>query len=208
MTSGHAEKQRRQKPAERSIAGAEHCRHWRLFADWCTATDRCPLPADPDAIVAFLAEMPAGPATVARRVRAIDAVHDDAGLSPPGVAPVFDEVLGRRPIPPRFDIAAVARALEAIPVGGWPVGIIGRRDAAIVALVCVAGFTRAGVQALRTVTSGGLPLGGPAVGREAGDPASAIALLETVVRTETPGECPACALSRWLRVANQLERSG
>lgn len=122
-----------------------------MFADWCAATGRSTLPADPATVAAFLSELPAGAATIGRRIRAIDATHRSAGLPAPGAAAELDEALGRRPAPPRFDAKAVARALEAIPVGGSPTGIVGRRDAAIVALVCAGGFTRAQVQGLRTV---------------------------------------------------------
>ena len=184
-------------------------RKWELFVDWCAATERSSLPADPATVAGFLADLPAGPATTARRVRAIDAAHRDAGLAPPGESPELDEALGRHPAPPRFDPAVVARALQAIPVGGWPAGIVGRRDAAVVALICCAGLTRTQVQALRTGAAQSPPLGsrraGQANGGVADDPAETMA---AVSKAEEPGSCPACALSRWLRVATGLERSG
>lgn len=184
-------------------------RHWELFADWCSANDRCPLPASARTIADFLAELPAGPATLARRVRAVDAAHRAAGLPAPGASPELDTLLRRTRPGPRFETALVARALAAIPVGGWPAGIVGRRDAAIVALVCAGGLTRAQVQALRTDTGGDLPLGsrtapGTAVGvrGEAGD------LLAAMPRARAAGDCPACALSRWWTVVDRLERAG
>ena len=205
-----------------TAAAAEQGRHWGLFADWCAARGQASLPASPSTVAAFLAELPAGPVTLARRVRAIDAVHAGAGLPRPGDTRELDEILGRRPGRPRFEPDLVARALEAIPVGGWPVGIVGRRDAAIVALICVAGLTRAQVQALHTGASGDLPLGSLSAPqhaapqgedtallgqrREEGGPARR--LLETTPRAEAPGACPACALSRWLRVAHRLEQVG
>lgn len=185
-------------------------RHWELFADWCAATGRSSLPTDPATVVAFLAELPTGPATVARRVRAIDAAHRGAAHLPPGEAHELDEILGRRQVAPRFDAEAVAKALKAIPVGGWPTGIVGRRDAAIVALVCAAGLTRAQVQALRTGTGHCAPCDQRSVqsGRSAADREEPTAILASIARTETAGSCPACALSRWLHVAAGLERSG
>jgi len=194
-------------------------RHWLLFVDWCTATGRSSLPADPDTVAAFLAELPAGAATIARRARAIDAAHRAAGHPSPSEAHELDEVLGRHPDPPRFDPDLVAWALQAIPVGGWPTGIVGRRDAAIVAFVCIAGLTRTQVQTLRTGPAQGPPLGrrddllgsghGSVDARcqvgERGDP---IPLWEGMARSARPGSCPACAVSRWVRVAAALEERG
>lgn len=172
----------------RRPAAAERQRHWALFTDFCAATGQIPLPASPATLAAFRAEIIAGPATIARRVRAIDAAHTAAGFPAPAKTAKLVASPGCLP-PPRFDQDLVARALEVIPVGGWPVGIVGRRDAAIVALVCTGGLTRAEVHALRT-------------------DATPTPLLAGIPKTEAPGPCPACALSRWLRVANDLERCG
>jgi len=189
-----------------AVASAEHGRHWGLFADWCTASGHSCLPASPDTLLAFLAELPVGAATVARRVRAIDTAHRAAGLSPPGEAPELDEILGRHPSPARFDSGQVARALAAIPVGGWPAGTVGRRDAAIVALICAGGLTRSQVQALRTDL--GLRLAAPLSGHQEGKRCTLTGVSVSVPRTETAGSCPACALSRWLRVAVVMEDRG
>jgi len=178
-------------------------------------------------VVAFLAELPTGPATVARRVRAIDAAHRGAAHLPPGEAHELDEILRRRQVASRFDAKAVAKALNVIPVGGWPTGIVGRRDAAIVALVCAAGLTRAQVQSLRIGTGQGFPLGGADAshrqhgapqGQSTGSWDDATALLASMPRTEAAGTeaagteaagtCPTCALSRWLRVAAAFEQRG
>lgn len=177
-------------------------RYWSLFADWCVAAGRCALPADPATVATFLTEVPAGPATLARRLRAIDEVHRSAGVPVPGSAGTFDDLIGRRPAVPRFAPDQVARALGAILVGGWPTGIVGRRDAAVVALICCAGFTRAQVQALRT---GAAP---PGEHRVPGDRAGLVELLEKTPRSEDAGHCPRCALTRWLYVVASVERLG
>jgi len=62
-------------------------RHWGLFADWCNATDVASRPAIPETVLAFLAELPAGPSTVRRRVLAIDAAHRRAGYPLPSASP-------------------------------------------------------------------------------------------------------------------------
>jgi len=174
-------------------------RHWALFADWCTATDRASLPATPDTVLAFLAELPAGPVTLRRRLLAVDAAHRHAGYPPPSAAPAFDALL-RPPRPARFDPELVAAALSAIPVGGWPAGIVGRRDAALVTLVCCAGLTRRQVQALRTLPAG---LGDGPAARPVGEWAP-----PAVAPTVDPGTCPACALTRWQWVATTTARAG
>jgi hypothetical protein len=183
-------------------------RHWGLFADWCAAVDRSALPATPDTVVTFLAELPAGPATTLRRVHAIDNAHHTAALTPPGGDPVFDGLL-RPARPPRFEPGLVAAALQAIPVGGWPAGIVGRRDAALIALICTAGMTRRQAQALRC----GPRPGNPRETTTSENPATT----ETVIRGNAvpamatsphPGTCPACALTRWLRVAAMTETVG
>ena len=177
-------------------------RHWALFADWCVAVGYCALPAEPATVATFLTAVPAGPATLARRLRAIDAAHRSAGVPVPGGGGTLDALVGRRPAVPRFPPDQVARALGAIPVGGWPTGIVGRRDAAVVALICCAGLTRAQVQALRV---GATP---PGQYQVAGEQVGLAALLEKTPRSEDAGHCPRCALTRWLYVAASVERLG
>lgn len=160
-------------------------RHWALFADWCTATDRASLPATPDTILAFFGDIPAGSATILRRLRAVDTAHRTAGFPAPSTAPAFDRLL--RPVrSPLVDPDLVGRALDLIPVGGWPTGMIGRRDAALVAVVCTAGFTRRQSRNLRSEVDAHGQLGVPG--------------LPVLPTTRLPGPCPACALTRWLRV--------
>ena len=148
---------------------------WALFVDWCVAAGEQALPASPGTVLAFFEDAPAGRATLARRARAIDAAHSTAGAGAPGRdALVASSVAGQRD---RYDPQAVARALRSAPVGGWPASLVGRRDAAIVALVCAAGLSRDQVRRLR-----GLDVAWAAGRLDIGSP---------------PGACPRCALSRW-----------
>src|SRR6478672_4808360 len=57
---------------------------WALFTDWCHATGSWELPADPATVVAFLTDCPAAPATLRRRVAAIDHHHTANGHPQPG----------------------------------------------------------------------------------------------------------------------------
>ena len=145
-------------------------RDWALFVDWCRAVGVTPVPAKDAQLRRFLLEVPASPAAARRRLRAIDAAHVALGLAAPSEhlkAPVS-----------RFDPIRVAATLDLIPIGGWPAGIVGRRDAALVALICTGGLTRRHVRSLCPASSE-TPVLAPAV---------------------EPGACPACAVSRWLRV--------
>jgi hypothetical protein len=146
-------------------------REWALFVDWCAALGVRPVPVSPDLLRRFLIEVPVSPAVARRRLRAIDAAHRTLGFDAPG------EQL-RAPPPSRFDLSLVATTLAAIPVGGWPTGIVGRRDAALVALFCIGGLSRRRMRSLRAAP-GQTPVLSPVV---------------------EPGACPACSVSRWLRV--------
>jgi hypothetical protein len=145
-------------------------RDWTLFSDWCDSLEVSPLPASPELLRRFLNEVPASAFVARRRLRAIDAAHVALGLAAPS------EQLSSAAS--RFDPGLVAVTLGCIPVGGWPAGIMGRRDAALIALICTGGLTRRQVRALRA------------------GPDKATGLSPAV----EPGTCPACAVSRWLRV--------
>lgn len=157
---------------------------WLLFKDWCQATGERALPATPDALAQFLTDLPALRSVLLRRVRSVDAMHAAAGYDPPGQGPAVQALVALPPPPPRHNPAQVAYALVSSVIGNWPVGLVGRRDAALVALTCVAGFSRREARSLRV---------GPHLA------ASVPALLDRLGRTEAPGACPGCALSRWLR---------
>src|SRR5664279_1716511 len=69
---------------------------WALFTDWCAATGTVALPADPHTVLAFLADCPGAPASLRRRVAAIDHHHAGAGYPRPGQSVVVRAALGRR----------------------------------------------------------------------------------------------------------------
>ena len=168
-------------------------RDWLLFKDWCQAAGHSPLPASPQALAAFLADAPAPRDVALRRVRAVDAMHMAAGFEPPGRDEAVRALLASGPLPPRYDPAQVARALSAAVVGNWPAGLVGRRDAALVAMACTGGYSRRQLAAMRTDEA--LVTGTPE-------------LLVRLGRAEGPGACPACAASRWLRVQARLASHG
>ena len=65
--------------AVRDAAEPGYVGEWALFYDYAAATDQPALPTTVAALTGFLAALPARPATVARRVRAIAAAHRRAG---------------------------------------------------------------------------------------------------------------------------------
>lgn len=182
---------------------ARYGAEWSLFADWCEATGRGCTPANATDVLAFLADCPAKPGTLARRVAAIDHTHRALCLAAPGRDPEVVAALrvaaglGPPPVrPERFDPLVVASALERTPVRGWPVGLTGRRDAALLVAVCSLGLSRP--QAAALVLD-------DLVGWAATDQALALRVGDRLLapeQTTEPGTCPACALARWHRAAS------
>lgn len=121
------------KPLPVLAGGYRH--DWALFIDWCAAANEPSLPATPEVLAGFLHEHPAAAATQRRRVSAINTVHRNHGLLPPGRSDIV-----RR----RLDTARAAQLdrheatlrqwAVALPTTGWPAGLFGRRDALILVL--------------------------------------------------------------------------
>ncbi len=86
--------------ARRDAAGPGYVGEWALFCEYATATDQPALPTTVAALTGFLAALPARPATVARRVRAIAAAHRRAGylLTRPEDGPAAPAPTSTRPL--------------------------------------------------------------------------------------------------------------
>ncbi|CDZ89522.1 hypothetical protein QM787_12190 [Rhodococcus ruber] len=108
---------------------------WALFQDWCAAADLASLPAVPEVLGLFLAEHPATPATQRARVSAINWHHDRAGVPAPGRSETIRRVLDANRAR-RLEQAkqAARQRLPDIPTTGWPQGLFGRRDSALLVL--------------------------------------------------------------------------
>lgn len=134
------------RPA-RMPAGYRH--DWALFTDWCTATDTTALPAAVETLAAFLAEHPATPATQRRRMSAINHAHTSEQLPAPGrSAPIRELLDARRAARLTHMQEKVDDVVAALPVSGWPHGLFGRRDAALLTLAA-AGMTFTAIAGLR-----------------------------------------------------------
>jgi hypothetical protein len=167
--------------------GATALYDWSVFSDWAQSVDGGVEAVTAETVASFLAAAPAAPSTQRRRVRSIRAALVAAGL------PV--DIPHR---PPSTTVrtgegwADTGRALEQLPTAHFPVGLRGRRDGWLLVLIGVLGLTR---QQARAISSADVVL----------FPALTIAG-QTVPRAERPGECPACAVHRWLRVAGPAAR--
>ncbi|SUF09223.1 integrase [Rhodococcus gordoniae] len=108
---------------------------WALFADWCTAADRSPIPAGPETLALFLHEHPAAVATQRRRLSAINAVHTDHGYPAPGRTETVRRHLDTTRAE-RFDRLSrlLLQTAAELPTTGWTSGLFGRRDALLLVL--------------------------------------------------------------------------
>lgn len=154
---------------------ARYQAQWGLFADWCAATGRCALPADPVTLAIFLDTLPAAPGTLRRRVAAINTVHRGCGYPAPGTAAAIRARLSRRTRPVPDLRGRATRVIAGLPATGWTAGLFGRRDALILVLAVYAQLPHARIARLRrgdlTLTGrGGLHIAGAGIDRTVDDP--------------------------------------
>lgn len=167
---------------------------WRAFHLWCQAVEQDPLPASPATILQYVTENPAKWATQARRLAAINRIHLEHGHQPPGADPTVTDAIKRlRPTPavrPSVpDPAALNQALIRIPLGGWPTGMFGRRDALLLTLRYRAKLS---LEQLVALTSDDLHLGQD---RQLCVQTSGRVIV--LPPTDHPRTCPACIWRRW-----------
>lgn len=160
-------------------------RDWALFADWCASWGRDPAAADRSTVDEFLAAFPVAPKTQVNRDRAIRNELRRLGrtLEPrmPG-KPTAQSLIrtGAR-------YAPVDVALTQLPRTRRVTGLRGRRDAWLLVLIGVLRLTRRETQAIAADDvdlSAGIRVRG-----------------QFVPTGPDPLTCPACAVTRWLRVA-------
>lgn len=175
---------------------ARYVGEWARFADWCTATDRTPLPASEEGVLAYLAEeQPAG-GTAARWIAAIRAAHARAELADPcrgSVTAWVRRARAGRPTQLEALLAELAGPARRLPTTGWPVGMFGRRDRLAYLLhrlgpLPARALPRLSTDHLVRIEPGALTL-----------------CLDGTAMTirpplEDPVLCPACAAHRWLWV--------
>lgn len=179
--------------APRGAAGPSYAGEWGLFCDYATATGQPTLPTTVATLTGFLTALPARPATLARRVRAIAAAHRRAGhlLDRPDIGPAAPSPsVARRP---RWtDPGAM---LAACPTRGWPCGLHGRRDAFLIVTALVLDLPQARVRGLLPAEV--------AVGAD-----GALVCEQAVPSDADPRRCPRCAVVRWLEILGVLDGLG
>ena len=161
---------------------------WSLFADWCTATNHTPLPADWATIQQFNTGCPGAPATTRRRLAAIAHHHRAAGHP----APVDPAREPRRPSREVINPGQVDMLMRLLPSHGWLGGLFGRRDRALLTL---AAYTTIPYRQLPRLTVGQLSIADGVA--TVTDHHGADHVLETAA---DPVLCGPCALVRWRRV--------
>ncbi|MFJ9371205.1 hypothetical protein ACIRRA_43320 [Nocardia sp. NPDC101769] len=180
---------------------ARYHRGWRDYAIWCAAVQRRVLPTAPLTMLEFLAEHPGATATLAGRITAVNAAHRAAGHAVPGRAEALRQALDDDRARRAARIRAVVEAIvPRIPRWGWPAGLAGRRNAALLTLAGT-GLPRAAIAAL---TLGDVVTTTDADGRVlvhlGGAP------LATLTAADDPDRCPVTALRGWLEVRGALQR--
>jgi hypothetical protein len=160
--------------------------HWGRFVAWCTVTRHEPLPATAATVEQFLTQFPGAASTQRLRRHAIRAHHLAAGLADP--IPTVQARVWPRPEAP--DHAAVETVLAAIPKYRYPIGLRGRRDAFLTVLLGTLHLTR---RQARTITPDDVAV------------TSIIRIRGHVVpSSDEPASCPACAVTRWLRIVGPV----
>lgn len=157
---------------------------WNLFEDWCTAAERTCLPASVATIAAFLAEFPSARSTRLARIAAIRRVHTEGGWPDP--FPAAPVALTPDPV--------LAEMLAGVTTQSWPAGAAGRRDGFLLVIYAGLRLTR---RQIRDLTTADIATGAgwaSVAGRR-------------LTRSDPPGGCPVCALTRWLRILDVVERS-
>ena len=167
---------------------AGYAADWALFADWCTATERVPLPADWATVTAFTAACPGAAATIRRRLAAIAHHHRTANQPPPtepnsGAGPPVRELI---------DPGHVEMLMRLLPSSGWTGGLFGRRDRALLTLAAATSIPYR--QLTRVTVADLLIVDGVATITDHHGTA------HTVEAAADPVLCGPCALVRWRRV--------
>jgi integrase len=141
----------RASKAENTLRG--YRADWREFCEWCEGRDLCSLPANPEAVAAYLAEcavrLKVG--TVQRRINAIAEAHKAVGLdSPTHHAMVMNTMKGIRRTKgtaPAQKAPALTDDIRAMvdPAGD---GMIGARDRALILVGFAGAFRRSEIVGL------------------------------------------------------------
>jgi hypothetical protein len=181
--------------ALRSAAGPGYVREWTLFCDYAAATNQPALPTTLATLAGFFTQLPVRGTTPARRIAAIAAAHRNAGY-----------LLQRPPNTTHSDTRPHPGPLiAACPTQGWPHGLLGRRDAFLITLTQVLGYSHTQARRIHpgdiTITTDPTP-GTEDTHTGTGDAETVLPNIRgnAVPTTGDPRTCPACAVVRWLDI--------
>ncbi|WP_395728864.1 site-specific integrase [Nakamurella sp.] len=192
---------------------------WTDFQRWCTSHGVDPLPAEPDAVGAYLAnlaEKGRAPSTIGRRLAAINKVHQWSGHPPPGQHPAVTLTLDgiRRSVdrPTRrmapLLLTDLRMILDGIDTDSSPRGAIGRRDRLLLLAGWALACRRSELVALRvgdiTVGADGLTV---RIRRSKTDQVGAGHVKALPVGSLVL-TCPLCAYTDWRRLIDDADRRG
>lgn len=191
----------------RDAAGPSYAGEWALFCDYATATGQPALPTTVATLTGFLTALPARPATLARRIRAIATAHRHAGhlLDRPDGGPAAPSP----PVPRRPRWTEPGPMIAACPTRGWPHGLHGRRDAFLVVLTASLALPYPAAQVL---TPAAIVINNPAdppTSHDVDNIDEVVAVAGRAVPNDAdPRACPRCAVVRWLDILGTLDGLG
>lgn len=210
--------------AESSLAPATqeaYRRDWADFCAWAAQAGVVSLPAGPGSVAEYISAMASlvedgvpvySPATISRRLAAINAYHERAMHPSPTKHPAVTVVLAgiRRQLAPlrpvermepllRDDVDQIVRHLPTT----WPACVGSTRDKALILLGWVGAFRRSELAAVRVSDLRLESQGATVLLRTSKTDSRGKGLVKAIPRAEHLSHlCPVCALVRWLRVAN------
>jgi integrase len=191
-------------------------RDWVVFAGWCARTGHRALPAEPVAVARFVTEAatavrPDGryahtPSSLSRMVAGINFAHRVAGVDQPGASVIVKAAMRGvrrdRGTPPRrmraLMLADLEETVAGIDVARWPVGVIGRRDRAMLLLGWTTALRASSVVALRRSDLTLTPGQGRVVVRRSKTDQDAAGAVVVLPPAGDPRRCVACAVWEWI----------
>lgn len=189
-----------------------------MFTAWCAFKGVEPLPVDPVNLANFLAEQAESfsPATLGRRIAAVNKVHDLRGHTHPGNHPAVKAVLagvrrraGRRQRRMRpLMLADLRNVLDALDRRHYPAGVAASRDTCLLLFGFAGAFRRSELAALN-------------VGDIALHPTDGLHVRVSKSKTDQEGEgqvkalpygrapqtCPVCAYLDWVQLLLAPDRA-
>jgi site-specific recombinase XerD len=126
---------------------------WSDFSDWCRVHGQCTLPASPETVALYVADLSTThkPATLTRRISAISQAHQIAELeTPTASAKVRSVMAGIRRTKGTAQNAKTPVLVDDLKrmIAGLPDGILGTRDRALLLIGFTGGFRRSELVAL------------------------------------------------------------